>query len=61
MTRFSRDTPWYKRLWYEYMLLAAWLYYDYISHPISKKVTDLRYKWKYRKEHREMKKRYKRL
>lgn len=55
---FTRNLPWYKRYWYEYSLLAAWLYYDYVHGPIRKFVTKIAYKWKYRKEHREMKRKY---
>lgn len=61
MIHFSPDTPWYVRLWYTYTILCAWWYYDNIYHPIAKMLVGLKYKWKYRKEHREMKKRYKKI
>lgn len=56
--RFSEDTPWYARLWYTYTLLFMWLFFDYVYMPIKKFVIKLAYKWKYRKEHREMKRKY---
>jgi hypothetical protein len=56
--RFSENTPWYKRLWYTYTLLIAWLFFEYIYSPLEKRVINLAYKWKYRKEHREMRRKY---
>ena len=54
----SKDTPWYVKLWYTYTLLFMWLFFDYVYMPIKNFVIKLAYKWKYRKEHREMKRKY---
>lgn len=56
--RFSKDTSWFKRMWYTYSLLLIWLFLDYAYTPVEKFVTKMVYKWKYRKEHREIKRKY---
>lgn len=61
MARFSKNTPWYSKLWYtyaNYMLLIGWWYHARIYDPIEKFVVKMAYKWKYRKEHREIKRKY---
>ena len=53
-----KDTSWYKRIWYTYTLLSIWLFLDYVYIPVKKFVIKMAYKWKYRKEHREMRRKY---
>ena len=53
-----KDTPWYKRMWYIYTLLSMWLFLDYVYIPVKKFVIKMAYKWKYRKEHREIRRKY---
>lgn len=56
--RFAEGTPWYVRFWYTYSLLAMWIFLDYMYFPVKKRIINLVYKWKYRKEHREMRRKY---
>ena len=58
MIHFGKNTPWYARIWYTYTILICWWYYDKIHNPIEKFVVKMAHKWKYRKEHREMIRKY---
>ena len=57
--RFDPNTPWYVRWCYTYSLLTIWWFLEYIYTPVEKFVIKMAYKWKYRKEHREMRRKYK--
>jgi len=50
--------PWYMLPFIWFVVIPVIYFFHYVYDPISKKVINLAYKWKYRKEHREMRRKY---